>query len=202
MSKPKKSQYKESEADQTSTAVSLADKKFYREAYLPKLKEKRDRSETDDIAGVAEGRAQADTMQALTARPTLAATRSVDTSADIASAAGAQLLQAANQGAQGQRQDQLGVLKSARGLQSTATAGLANAAKIATTETLARAKEKGTRTSAIFNAGNRLAGAFGQNLSDANAYESSPDTDPDGQDQGNFFQKGFGGIDPKGRGTT
>ena len=42
MSKPKKSQYKESEADQTSTAVSLADKKFYREAYLPKLKEKRD----------------------------------------------------------------------------------------------------------------------------------------------------------------
>lgn len=202
MSKPKKSQYKESEADQISTAVNLADKKFFREAYLPKQKEMRDASETEDIAGVAEGRAQADTMQALTDRPTLAATRSVDGAADIASAAGAQLLQAANQGAQGQRQDQLSVLKSARGLQSTATSGLANAAKIATTETLARAKAKGTRTNAVFKAGNRLAGVFGQNLSDANAYESSPYTDSDGQDQGNFFEKGFGGIDPKGRGMT
>lgn len=202
MSKPKKSEYKESEADQISTAVSLADKKFFREAYLPKLKEMRDISETEDISAVAEGRAQADTMQALTDRPTLAATRAVDTSADIASAAGAQLLQAANQGAQGQRKDQLGVLKSARGLQSTATSGLANAAKIATTETLARAKAKGTRTNAIFKAGNKLAGVFGQNLSDANAYESNPDTDLAGQDQGNFFQKGFGGIDVGGRGTT
>ena len=41
---------------------------------------------------------------------------------------------------------------------------------------------------------------FGQNLSDANAYESSPDTNPDYKDQGNFLQKGFGGIAPKGRG--
>lgn len=206
MSKPKASEYKASESEKALASISLSDKKFYRENYLPKLTELRDQSEKQDYTGAAEGRANADTMQALTNRPALAATRSVDATADLASAATGQAANAYFQGTVGQKEDQLGVLKSARGLASTATAGIARAGRIETSSQLARAQAKQTRRSAVISSATKLGAQFASNVGDANAFEQAETKRGDEKgveykaaEQGNFFQKGFGGIDIRGR---
>jgi len=208
VSKPKASEYKASESEKALASVSLSDKKFFREAYLPKLKEMRDISEKQDYTGVAEGRGNADTMQALTNRPALAATRSVDATADLASAATGQAANAYFQGTVGKKEDQLGVLKNARGLANTATSGLSRAGKIETSNQLASAQAKQTRRNAKIKSVERGYVQFGSNLSDANIFEGGTTYDPkkgkyvDNPDQGNLFEKGFGGIDTEGREPT
>lgn len=208
MSKPKASEYKASDSEKALASVSLADKKFFREAYLPKLKEMRDMSEKQDYTGVAEGKANADTMQSLTDRPTLAATRSVDATADLASAATGQAANAYFQGTVGKKEDQLGVLKNARGLANTATSGLSRAGRIETSNQLASAQAKQTRRAAVIRSAGQLGAQFASNVSDANTFEQGQTFDPiknrmvDNEKQGNFFQKGFGGIDTSGRTPT
>ena len=209
MSKPKASEYKASESEKALASVSLADKKFFREAYLPKLKEMRDMSEKQDYTGVAEGKANADTMQSLTDRPTLAATRSVDATADLASAATGQAANAYFQGTVGKKEDQLGVLKNARGLANTATSGLSRAGKIETSNQLARAQAKQTRRAAVISSASKLGAQFASNVRSANIFEEGTTVDPKNPgvevpnpDQGNLFQKGLFGIDEKGRYPT
>ena len=161
-SKPKASEYAASESEKATASIALADKQYFKDKYLPKLTELRDRSSTENYQGVARGRAQADTMQALTNRPSLAATRSVDASADRAAAAGSQLLQGSLQGLAAQRGDQVNVLKQARGMAADATSGLSRAAKIATTKNLQFAQAKQNRRNANFAMGTKLAaGAIG-----------------------------------------
>ena len=145
MSKPKKT--KASEQEKALASVSLAEKNYFREKYLPKLKELRDRSSTENYQGVATGRAQADTMQALS-RPSLQATQAVDTAANMASAAGAQALQGRSQGLVAQRGDQVNVLKNARGMQADAQQGLSRAARIESTKQLEFARAKQARRNA------------------------------------------------------
>jgi hypothetical protein len=156
-SKPKGSDYKASEEEKALASVSLADKKFFRENYLPKLTELRDQSAQQDYQGVARGRAQADTMQALTSKPTVLAAQSVDAAADLASAAASMQLAGSAQGLAGQRQDQTNVLKNARGLSSTATSGLSQAARIGMTDTLAKASRKQSRRMARLDSMGKLA---------------------------------------------
>tara|TARA_R110001592_G_scaffold238307_1_gene497931 strand:+ start:206 stop:844 length:639 start_codon:yes stop_codon:yes gene_type:complete len=210
VSKPKASEYKASESEKATASVGLHEKKFFREEYIPKLKEMRDTSEKQDYTGVAEGKANADTMQALTNRPALAATRSVDATADLASAATGQAANAYFQGTVGKKEDQLGVLKNARGLANTATSGLSRAGKIETSNLLASATAKQTRRNAQIKAGGRLSSQgvtkFASNLSDANAFEQAETkrgnekgVEYKSAEQGSFFQKGFGGIDVEGR---
>ncbi len=145
MSKPNKT--KASEQEKALASVSLAEKNYFREKYLPKLKELRDRSSTENYQGVATGRAQADTMQALS-RPSLQATQAVDTAANMASAAGAQALQGRSQGLTAQRGDQVNVLKNARGMQADAQQGLSRAARIESTKQLQFARAKQARRNA------------------------------------------------------
>ena len=71
----------------------------------------RDKASSEDLGSVARGVAGADTMQALTGRPTLSGARSVDESADLASAAVGQMAAASAQGLAAQRQQQTGVFK-------------------------------------------------------------------------------------------
>jgi len=141
----------------------LAEKNYFRQKYLPKLTELRDRSSTEDYSGVATGRAQADTMQALSGRPSLQATQSVDAAADLASAAGAQQLQGRTQGLTAQRGDQINVLKNARGMQANAQSGLSQAARIESSKQLDFARAKQARRNANFKAGTKLLGQMGEN---------------------------------------
>lgn len=150
LSKPKKSQYQASEADKQNQEISMAQKNFYRQNYLPKLKERMQAAfdQEEGVVSMAQGRAQADTMQALS-NPNREAVMSVDRQADLASAASAQQLQGIKQGMVGARSDQVGVLKQANQMQSTTMSGLAQAAKIATTDTLQRAQAKQTQSLGI-----------------------------------------------------
>ena len=110
---------------------------------------------------LGEGRAQADTMQALSGKPSLAAARSVDQAADMASAASAQQIQASAQGLGAQRQKQVGVLGTARGQAADAQSGLAQAARIQSTKQLQEARAKQQIRDARFGAQTQLATTFG-----------------------------------------
>ena len=162
MSGPKKSEYKASEQEKVLAAVSLADKNYFREKYLPVLTELRDRATMENYEGVATGRAQADTMQALS-RPSLEAVRSVDTAANMASAAGAQALQGRAQGLAAKRGDQVNVLKNARGMAADAQQGLSRAARIESTKQLEFARAKQARRNANFGAATQLIGMASDN---------------------------------------
>ena len=121
---------------------------------------------------MGEGRAQADTMQALTQNPNRRAVGAVDAQADLASAASAQQLQGTAQGLVGARSDQVAGIKSANQMASQTAAGLSQASKIATTDTLNRAKAKQTRNSALIGAATKLGVQAGKNYSQYRAAES------------------------------
>jgi hypothetical protein len=198
LSKPKKT--KASEQEKALASVSLAEKNYFRQKYLPKLKELRDRSSTEDYQGVATGRAQADTMQALS-RPSLRATQAVDTAANMASAAGAQALQGRAQGLTAQRGDQVNVLKNARGMQADAQQGLSRAARIESTKQLQFARAKQARRNANVGAFQNVAVKGIGKIQDLGGFgavfgkeEQDPDApqDPDKPVGRNFY--GFGGY--------
>lgn len=159
-SKPKASEYKATEAEKISASVSKAEKDYFDKTYGPLLREMRDISETEDLGSLSRGRAQADTMQTLTQTPTLAAVRGVDTAADLASAAAAQQIQGSGQALASQRERQIGVLGAARGQAADAQAGLARAAKIASTKQLEEARARQTVRQARFNAAQQIGGAL------------------------------------------
>lgn len=166
MSKPKSSDYKESEVDKVNAAVAMADKQYFRENYLPKQKEFIERSfkEESGLMSMGEGRAQADTMQALTQNPNRRAVGAVDAQADLASAASAQQLQGTAQGLLGARSDQVAGIKSANQMASQTAAGLSQASKIATTDTLNRAKAKQIRSASMIGAATKLGVQAGKNV--------------------------------------
>ncbi len=163
--KPKQQDYKPSEAEKTQAAVSKAEKDYFDQKYGPLLREMRDLADKEDFSATARGRAQADTMQALTSRPSIQAARSVDTAANLASAAGSQQAQADFQALQAKRQRQVGVLGTARGQAADATTGLSRAAQIQSTKDLEFAKAKQQERDARFAAGLKLAStAAGQGM--------------------------------------
>lgn len=141
-SKPKKQDYQASEAEKTQASVAKAEKDYFNQTYAPLLREMRDKASSEDLGSVARGVAGADTMQALTGRPTLSGARSVDESADLASAAVGQMAAASAQGLAAQRQQQTGVLGTARGQAGEAMSGLAQASRIQNTKDLQAAKAK------------------------------------------------------------
>jgi len=175
-SKPKKSEFKASAQEKALASVSMAEKNFFRQNYLPKLTGLRDRANTENYESVATGRAQADTMQALS-RPSLAATRAVDASANMASAAGAQALQGRYQGLVAKRGDQVNVLKNARGMQADAQQGLARAAKIESSKQLQLAKAKQTRRNANFAFATQISDSIFKKVADTPDPKASEEED-------------------------
>lgn len=175
-SKPKASEFKASAQEGALASVSMAEKNFFRGNYLPKLTGLRDRANRENYESVATGRAQADTMQALS-RPSLAATRAVDASANLASAAGAQALQGRYQGLVAKRGDQVNVLKNARGMQADAQQGLSRAAKIESSKQLQLAKAKQTRRNANFNFATTVSDSIFKKVADTPDPKSSEETD-------------------------
>mgnify|MGYP003632371963 FL=1 len=159
-SKPKKTEAGASE--KASSQVATAQYARFKEKYLPEMLAERDRTTNVDQRDYFRGKAQADTMQGLTGsgNTTIASIGAVDTTADRASSAGQQLLQADVQGATNQAQEQLNVLKSANQIEMTATQGLANAAKIESGKNLQFAAAKLSRGNAVRSAGGQLATAY------------------------------------------
>ena len=175
MSKPKSSQYKASPVEKINAAIALKDKQRFRQKFSPVLQKYVEGAFQDEgsLQAVAEGRAQADTMQVLTDRPSLRAVQSVDSQADLAAAASAQQLQAATQGLTAARSDQVTGIKMANQMATQTASGLSQASKIATTATLAKAKAKQTRTSGLIKAGTILGKQMGSNFQDIRALKAA-----------------------------
>jgi len=170
----------------------MQDKKRFREKFSPVLQEyvKGAFKDEGSLQAVAEGRAQADTMQILTDRPTLRAVQSVDSQADLAAAASAQQLQAATQGLTAARSDQVTGIKMANQMATQTASGLSQASKIATTATLAKAKAKQTRTSGLIKAGTILGKQMGSNFQDIRALKAAGAK----FGEGTGLRAGIGGI--------
>ena len=191
--KPKQQDYKPSEAEKTQAAVSKAEKDYFDQKYGPLLREMRDLADKEDFSATAKGRAQADTMQTLTSRPSIQAARSVDSAANLASAAGSQQAQADFQALQAKRQRQVGVLGTARGQAADATTGLSRAAQIQSTKDLEFAKARQQERDARFAAGLKLAGtAVGQGLQ--NVQGGGSFFTPAGLDTAMAADGGVGGL--------
>jgi len=202
-SKPKKSEYKASEAEKTQASVAQAEKNYFNENYAPLLREMRDQSMQEDLGGVARGVAGADTMQSLTGKPTLSGARSVDESADLASAAVGQMAAASAQGLAASRKQQTGVLGTARGQAGEAMSGLAQASRIQNTKDLQAAKAKQMVRQAKFNAAEQIGSALiAQGQDNLSSYSGVGDQ----ADTGGFFSKLFrpnaGRFDTTGTGDS
>ena len=168
-SKPKAQDYQASEAEKTQASVAKAEKDYFNQTYAPLLREMRDTASQEDLGGVARGVAGADTMQSLTGQgPSLAGTKSVDQAADLASAAVGQMAAASAQGLAASRQQQTGVLGTARGQAGEAMSGLAQASRIQNTKDLQAAKAKQqvreAQTAAAVKVGTTLFKQGAQNL--------------------------------------
>ena len=168
-SKPKQQDYQASEAEKTQASVAKEEKSYFNKTYGPLLREMRDVSMREDLGGVARGVAGADTMQSLTGQgPSLTGTKSVDEAADLASAAVGQMAAASAQGLAASRQQQTGVLGTARGQAGEAMSGLAAASRIQNTKDLQAAKAKQmvrmAQTEAAVNLGSTLFKQGAKNL--------------------------------------
>lgn len=141
-SKPKKSEYKPTEAEKASAAVAMAEYKTFKRKYDPLLQKMRDESKSDDPMKILRGRANADTMQALTTNQTYQGTQANDLSSDMSQAYLGQMGQATDKGLGIKNQAQTNVLGIARKQAGDAQSGMAQASRLATSEALTRAKAK------------------------------------------------------------
>ena len=158
-SKPKASKYKPSEADKASAAVAVAEYNFFKENYDPLLQQMRDKSQSDDPITTLRARSNADTMQALTGQgPSLQETQRIDAAPQMAQGLQGQLAQATTAGLGVQNQMQSNVLGVARKQGADAQTGMGQAARLGTSEALARAKADQTVSQAKFGTAARLGG--------------------------------------------
>ena len=137
-------------------------------------------------------------MQSLTGKPTLSGARSVDESADLASAAVGQMAAASAQGLAASRKQQTGVLGTARGQAGEAMSGLAQASRIQNTKDLQAAKAKQMVRQAKFNAAEQIGSALiAQGQDNLSSYSGASDLNKPG-----FFSRLFkpndGSIDTTG----
>ena len=161
-SKPKKQDYKASEDEKVSAAVALAEYKDFKKKYDPLLRQMRDKSLSDDIGTTLRGRANADTMQALTSNSNYRQTQANDLSSDMSKAYQAQLGQANVQATDVQNKMRTNVLGTARGQAADAQTGLAQASRLGTSEALNRAKANQKVAEAKFNTAVQVGSAMGQ----------------------------------------
>ena len=161
MDGPKKSDYEATEGEKMNASVAVAEQKRFKELYDPLLQNIRDESLTQNFSEIARGKANADTMQALTGEPMeYRNTQNVGRAGDLGAALGGQLQQANVQAKKAQNQTQSGVLATARGQQETTAQALNNIGKIESTAALAKAKANQEVATAKFKAGAQLAGSY------------------------------------------
>jgi len=142
-SKPKKSEYKPTETERVQAAIAAADERYFRQTYDPLLVELRDKAAKEDVGSTLRGRAQADTYQALTGEGSnYGVVKDIDTAATLAVGATGQLLDANTVAKNVKVTEQVGVLGTARGQAADAGDALAQASKLARSESLTRAKAK------------------------------------------------------------
>lgn len=157
-SKPKQQDYQASAGEKASASVAMAEYKYFKEKYDPLLQQMRDKSLSEDTTSSLRARANADTMQALSGASSQRAIKGAD-GGDLAQALQGQLGIANQSGLDIKNKMQTNVLGTARGQAADAQTGMAQAANLATSEALTRAKNKQTVANAKMTAAGQVAGA-------------------------------------------
>lgn len=158
-SKPKQKDYEASAGEKASASVALAEYNYFKEKYDPLLQKMRDESLDDKVDKTLRGRANADTMQALTTGPMAKFALDGQGAEDLAQAYQGQLGIADKSAEKIRNQKQMNVLGTARGQASDAQSGMAQAANLQTSEALNRAKNKQAVSNAKMTAIGQVAGA-------------------------------------------
>lgn len=159
-SKPKAQDYKASEGEKASASVAMAEYQYFKQEYDPLLQQMRDKSLTEDVQSGLRGRANADTMQALTSQPSYQQTQSNTAAGDIAQAYQGQLGVANVSGKNIQNTMQTNVLGTARGQAADAQTGMAQASRLATSQALTRAQANQEVAQSKMNAAAAIGSAF------------------------------------------
>jgi hypothetical protein len=159
-SKPKPSDYKASEAEKTEARIGAQKAEFFNKTYQPlNVAELKD-SLTDDIKNIARGRGNADVMQALTAKPTYAATQNAgQVAADLSGAYQGQLGKAGAGALQIQNTRAAAALGVAQGQSADSGSALSTLTNIGVSRGLNKAKNNELLREAKFDAGMKIAGA-------------------------------------------
>ena len=188
---PKKQDYEASESERASASVAMAEYQYFKQRYDPLLQQMRDQSMTEDIGSNLRGRANADTMQALTSQPTYGATQSTTATGDLAQAYQGQLGVANQSAKQVQNTMRTNVLGTARGQAADAQTGMAQASRLATSEALSRAKAKQTVAMSKQQAAGQIAGALlmqgAQNMGTKGEKMAGDGMGPPEEVSGSFF---------------
>ena len=158
-SKPKQQDYEASDAEKASASVAMAEYQYFKDNYDPLLQKQRDKSMEEDPGVTLRGRANADTMQALTTQPTFQQTQSTDATGDMAKAYQGQLGQANTRATDIQNTTRTAVLGTARGQAADSQTGMGQASRLETSQALALAKGNQQVASAKFDAAGKVAGA-------------------------------------------
>lgn len=182
-SQPKRKDYGPSATEQIQASIAKADVDYFASTYDPLLVEMRDKAATEDVASTLRGRAQADTMQALTGPQAqgggagLSIAEDTQHAANLAIGATGQIL-AANQAAKDVKvTEQVGVLGTVRGQAADAGDALARSARLATSEGLSKAKAKQdvrlARRGAAFKVGIAVGGKMLKNIGETGSFLSA-----------------------------
>ena len=158
-SKPKQQDYQASDGEKASASVAMAEYTYFKQKYDPLLQKMRDDSLGTNDDKTLRGRANADTMQALTSAPMAQQAMSGQGSEDLAQAYQGQLGIADKSAEAIRNKKQMNVLGTARGQASDAQSGMAQAANLATSQALERAKNKQLVSQAKMTAIGQVAGA-------------------------------------------
>jgi hypothetical protein len=158
-SSPKKQDYQASASEKASASVALQQYQKFKRLYDPLLQNMRDESKSEDSTNKLRGRANADTMQALTSAPSYANTQVSDIASDQSKALQGQLGLASASGKNIQNQMKTNVVGIASNQAADAQSGMAQASRLATSDALTRAQAKQTKRSARNSALGEIAGA-------------------------------------------
>jgi hypothetical protein len=158
-SSPKKQDYQASASEKASASVALQQYQKFKRLYDPLLQNMRDESKSEDSTNKLRGRANADTMQALTSAPSYANTQVSDIASDQSKALQGQLGLASASGKNIQNQMKTNVVGIASEQAADAQSGMAQASRLATSDALTRAQAKQTKRSARNSALGEIAGA-------------------------------------------
>ena len=158
-SKPKQQDYQATDAEKASAGVAKAELDYFKQKYDPLLQKQRDESFSDDNRRQLRGRANADTMQALTKDLSYGGTQQSGTAGLQSNALLGQLGVAEKSAKDIQNTMQTNVLGTARGQAADAQTGMGKASRLATSDALTRARNVGEVKSAKLKAAGQLSRA-------------------------------------------
>jgi len=157
---PSQADYKPSEADKANASVAMAEYRFFKKNYDPLLQQMRDKSMNEDFSATLRGRANADTMQALSPSG-YRSTQISDLPSDMNTALQGQLQGASAAGKEIQNTMQTNVLGISREQAADGQTGMGIASRLGTSEALARAQANKTVDDAKIGATAQLITAAG-----------------------------------------